>query len=232
MKTPLSVFAFAIFTLSLLNVRADFIPNFGAAPYAMDQTVIGVDGWEYRLPDREQNTPDMARVVQLANNGLKPGLELKNVNLRNVSFPPATGDKITVSFSLALEVPKGKPLGRSFRLWFGSVPLGEIYFEEGEAGGFGYGAENDGRTGGTLCIPQADVSDNNFYTFTLEIHSTQLTYDLTVTGEKADGSPLNFKATAVPFLGPMKKEAVVDSISIISSPRVNSFLGSLAIESK
>ncbi len=219
--------------LSTFTALADFTPDFGAAPYAMDQTILGVDNWEYRLPDREQNTPESARVVQLPGNQLKPGLEIKGANLMNTGFPATTGDKMSVSFSLALEIPTYKPSGRTFRLFLGGAPVGEIYYEEGEEGGFGYGGENDGRGAGTIFLPQAEIGENSFYTITLDIDGASLNYDITVKGIKGDGSPFNFEAKGVPFTGKVLTSPVaVTGIFMISTPRLTVYMGSLAIESK
>jgi hypothetical protein len=56
MKLPLLTAA----ALTLASARAGYSTKFTAPPYALDQTVIGTDGWSDRLPTEKAN-PDTTR---------------------------------------------------------------------------------------------------------------------------------------------------------------------------
>ncbi len=237
MKTPLLLLSFAALALGFQGTaaRADFTPDFGASPYGMDQTIIGADGWEPRLPTPTPNL-DSARVIAVRWNQYKPAVMLRGANLKNVSFHPATGDKVEIRFSLAANFPEQGGLGgRQLRIWFGDAALGEIYFNQnpGDDGGLGYHGDGGGRTGGTICVPKAEVKINSYYDFTIKADMGKQTFSISVTGEKKDGTPLAYKADDVPFLpGKNPPHPQINSITIMSGPRTAIYLGSLAIESK
>lgn len=211
--------------------RADFVTSFSAPPYVRDETVLGMDGWENRLPT-EKDTTETARVESVPWGDGKPALVLREASLKNTSFPPVVGGRATITFTLAVQTTGTVLPGRQFRIFFGEVPIGEIYYQPGPEGGFGYAGEGDGRSGGIQAVPQSDLRENSFYTFTLEIDADQQTYQIAVTGEKSDGSPLAFKAENVAFLPPSKPNPKVNAIYILSGPLLDVFLGSLAIELK
>lgn len=212
-------------------VRADYTPDFAAPPYVLEGTILGVDGWENRLPT-ENDTSDTARVVPVAWNENKPAILLVRSNLRNVAFPAAEGDRISITFSLAIDAPGKVAPGRQFRLFFGATPIGEIYYDAGDTQGFGYQGGGDGRSGGTICVRKEDIVDSSYYTFSLDINFADQTYDISVTGQKSDGKPLAFKAEAVPFLAPSKGTPGTKGVYLLSGSSLNVFLGSLSIVAK
>jgi len=212
-------------------VLADYTPDFAAPPYVLEGTILGVDGWENRLPT-EMDTSDTARVVPVAWNQGKPAILLVKSNLANVAFPAAEGDRISITFSLAIDAPGKVVSGRQFRIFFGTTPIGEIYYDAGETQGFGYQGGGDGRLGGTICVRNEDIVNNSYYLFALDINFADQTYDLSVTGQKSDGKPLAFKAEAVPFLAPNKAAPGTKGVYVISGSSLNVFLGSLAIVAK
>jgi len=210
--------------------RADFRANFSAPPYVRDETVLGIDGWENRLPT-DKDTRGTARVEAVPWGDGSPALVLRGASLKNL-FTPVAGGRTAITFSLAIQAT-GKVLpGRQFRIFFGGAPTGEVYYMPGPEGGFGYAGEGDGRSGGIICVPQSDILENSFYTFTLEIDMDQQTYHIAVTGEKADGSPLTFKVENVAFLSPGKPNPKVDGVYILSGQRLDVYLGSVAVELK
>ena len=222
--------AVAVLTLFTSLARADFLADFGTPPYVLNESVLGIDGWENRLPT-EIDTKETARVESVPWGDGKPALVLRGASLKNL-FPPLVGGRLSIMFTLAVQAT-GKVLpGRQFRIFFGGPPVGEISYVPGPEGGFGYAGEGDGRSGGILCVPQADIRENTFYTFTLEIDSDQQMYHIAVSGEKADGSPLAVKAENVAFLSPGKANPKVTAVYILSGKRLEVYLGSLALELK
>src|SRR6187200_2026664 len=75
-------------------LRADYTSDFNKPPYAANQSVIGRNGWDYRLPTTEDRS-DTARVVVVRWNAYKPAMVLKGANLKNIIAPPA-GEKVTI----------------------------------------------------------------------------------------------------------------------------------------
>ena len=224
------IFACAVLCLPAL-VRADYTPDFAAPPYVLEGTILGVDGWQNRIPT-DKDTSDTARVVPVAWNQDKPAILLVKSNLANVAFPPAEGDRVSITFSLAVDAPGKVAPGRQFRIFFGTTPIGEIYYDAGDTQGFGYQGGGDGRSGGTICVPKEDIVDSSYYTFSLDINFADQTYDITVTGKKSDGTPLAFKAEAVPFLAPSKGTPGTKGVYVLSGSSLNVFLGSLAVAAK
>lgn len=230
MKIPSIILAFGILSLPSL-VRADYTPDFAASPYVLDGTVLGVDGWDNRLPT-DKDTAESAIIASVSWNKDKPAMALQRANLHNASFPPATGDRVSVAFSVAVEFSGELRKGRQFRIFFGGAPIGEVYFDPDVELGLGYHGGGDGRSGGKICVPNANLVDNSNYNFLFEINAADQTFNLSVTGKKSDGSPLAFTAEGVPFLSPSKGVLSVDRVSILSGPNLNVYLGSLAIETQ
>lgn len=230
MKMRLLLLAFVTFSFIGL-LRADFKPDFSAPPYVLNQTVLKVDGWEDRLPT-EEDTTETARLAPVSWNQDKPAIVLERSSLKNISFPPAKSDRVSIAFSVAVDVLGQVQPGRQFRIFFTGAPIGEVYYDADPEQGFGYHGVNDGRTGGTVCIPSADVVNNSYYTFLFDLNAATQTYDISVTGKKADGTPLAFKAENIPFLSPLKGDLSVNGVHLLSGPWLNVYLGSLAIEAK
>src|SRR6185437_13252266 len=155
------------FCLCIASVHADYATTFSTPPYTLDQSAIGVDGWDYRLPTLS-GKPDTARVVAVRWNGYKPALMLKAANLKNSDFPQTTGAKVKITFDLAVNFPDGGPKGKQFRLGFAGAPFGEIFFDQGAEGGLGYQADGSGK-GGIVALRKADVKINSFYTYTVVV---------------------------------------------------------------
>jgi hypothetical protein len=206
--------------------RADYAPHLGAAPYALEQTVVGVDGWMKRLPSLSDN-PDSARVVALRWNDGQPALALRGANMKNTSFPAATGERVHIAFHLALTFAERNGL-REFRMWFDGAPIGEVFFDF--KSGLGYGGAGN-VSGGTVILPREEIAINSFYDYDIFLDYKKQSYGITVRGRKKDGSPLEYAAQDVAFL---KKEGKsgVHSITILNSSRLPVYLQGMKIEAR
>lgn len=207
--------------------RADYTPNFAVEPYAIDQTVIGADGWSYRIAPKVEN-PDSARVVALRWDDYKPTLVLRGANLANSSFAATKSGKATISFRLALTFPDGGHL-RTVRIWLRNAPIGEIYFDHRT--GLGYNGTGN-VTSGTIILPKTETKVNSFYSFNIAVDYAKQSYDIKVTGAKKDGSPLEYKAQDVAFQGKSKAGAGLDGLYILTGSSLTTYLQDLKIESK
>lgn len=222
----LSVAALAACWMAL-PAHADFITNFAAAPYAIDQTVVSVDGWDSRLKTATSN-PDSARLVALRWNDYKPAIIFRSASIKNSGFPAATGEKVNISFQLALTFPDAGKL-REVRMWFGGAPIGETFFDfKSGLGHSGLGTV----TGGTTILPISEVKVNSFYTYNFALDFKSQTFNVAVTGRKKDDSPFEYSAQGLPFLKPSATTGKVDSMFIISGSRITAYLHSLNIESR
>ena len=210
--------------LCIAPACADYATTFSTPPYSVDQSVIGIDGWEYRLPTATDDS-DKARVVAVRWNGYKPAMMMKGANLKH-PVPPTTGGKVKITFDLAVTFPdKGGAL-KQFRMGFTGAPCGEVFMDLGPEGGLGYQADGSGR-GGIVALKKAEVKINSFYQFTVAVDYTKLTYDLTITGVKKDGGAFNYKTSGVAF---ESKAKGISTIYILSGGGLTAYLGSLAIQ--
>ena len=221
MKLPLLAAA----ALTLVSARADYSTTFTTPPYALDQTVIGTDGWTDRLPT-EKAKPDTTRVVAVRWNNHRGALMMKGANLKN-TFPPTVGDKVKITFDLAVNFPDNAAR-RPFRLGFTGAPCGEIFLEGGADGGLGFQADGSGR-GGVVALRTPEVKINSFYTFAMTIDYAKRTYDLTLSGQRKDGSPFQHRAEGVAFEA---KTKAVSSLYIIADGTITAYLGSIVIHSE
>lgn len=213
------------------ELRSDYTPNFAEPPYTSGLTVIGIEGWENRLPSEGDNS-ETAIVENVSLNEDKTVIALENASLKNISFPPAYGELVTLTFSVAVDFHENVPKGRHLRIWTAGTLLGEIYYEANDEGGFGYRGVGDGRSGGIICVPFEDIAENSFYTFTIDIDASTQSYSISVTGLKADGSPLAYKAEGVEFLSPGKGTVEIKGIHLLTTSKLRAYFGSLAIETR
>ncbi len=212
--------------ICLSSARADYGSTFTTPPYAIDQSVIGVAGWDYRLPTTEDHS-EKARVVAVRWNGYQPAMMMKGANLKNV-IPPTTGGKVRVAFDLAVTFPDAGGTGKQFRLGFAGAPCGEIYMDLGAEGGLGYQADGSGR-GGVVALKKGEVKVNSFYHYAVLIDFPKMTYDITITGVKRDESPFSYKAEGVAF---ESRSKAVTSIYILSGGSLTAYLASMEIKSE
>lgn len=221
---------FALATALLCGITspspADFVPDLGSAPYVVDQTIVGIDGWASRIPSAAVN-PDSARLVPVRWNAYKPAIVFRSTSLANSSFPATTGERVRITFQVALTFPDQGKL-REFRMWFGGGPIGEIYFDHSTGlGHHGLGTVSEGST----ILPKGEVMVNSLYTFDITIDYAKQTYDIAVTGKKKDGSPFEYRAQGLELLNKGKPATAVTSLSVLCGSRVTAYLTELRIES-
>jgi len=216
---------FASVLLTLASARADYTTHFTSPPYVLDQTILGTDGWNDRILT-ETSKPDTMRVVAVRWNAYKQALVMKGANLKH-PFEPTKGEKVKIIFDLAFTFPD-KGLRKTFRIGFIGAPCGEFFMDAGPDGGLGFQADGSGR-GGVVAVKKAELKTNAFYTFVVAIDYAKLTYDLSITGEKKDGTPFQYKADGVPFESKAKS---VSSLYIIAGNEVTAYLGSLQVLSE
>ncbi|MCG3150469.1 MAG: hypothetical protein PCFJNLEI_03955 [Verrucomicrobiae bacterium] len=208
-------------------VRADYVTTFSVPPYVLDESVVGIDGWENRFPAKDDKAAYAARVVALRWNDYKPGLMLRGGSLKRTNFGAKVGDKQKVTVQLAVNFAEGRS-GKALRVIFWPATFGEIFFDQGPGGGLGYQGDGTGTKGqGTIVVPKEVIRVNSFYTFTVLLDYSQQTYDITVTGVKKDGAPFRYSAAGVAFEPSKSKAAKIDSLLIVGT----GYLGALSVES-
>jgi len=227
----LTSLSFALATVATLfsgiPLRADYVTTFSVPPYVLDQSVVGIDGWENRFPPKDDQPSYAARVVALRWNDYKPGLMLRGASLKRTAFGPMSAEKLKITFQLAVNFAEGRS-GKALRVIFWPATFGEVFFDQGVGGGLGYQGDGSGMKGqGTIVVRKDDIQVNSFYTFTLALDYGQQTYDISVAGAKKDGSPFRYKAEGVAFQPTKTKTTKIDSLLILGT----GYLGSLAIES-
>jgi len=212
--------------LSITAARADYATTFTTPPYTVDQSVIGVDGWEYRLPPTTEDS-HKARVVAVRWNDYQPAMMMKGANLKR-PVPQTTGGKVRITFDLAVNFSETGGSLKQFRVGFVGAPCGEIFMDLSGEGGLGYQADGSGR-GGVVALKKAEVKINSFYKFTVVVDYTKMTYDLTITGVRKDDTAFHHKAEGQPF---ETKAKGVSMIYILSGGALTAYLGSLSIQSE
>lgn len=208
--------------------RADYVTTFSIPPYVLDESVIGVDGWENRFPPKDDLPSYAARVVALRWNGGQPGLMLRGASIKRSSPETTLSEKQKVSFQLAVNFAEGRNR-KLLRIIFDPAVFGEVFFDQGPEGGLGYGGDALGSPGqGTLVLKRDEVKINAFYVFTFLLDFNKQTFDLTVTGEKKDGSPFSWKTDEAPFPSIKPRPRAMKSLLILGT----GVFGALAVEAQ
>ena len=211
--------------LAVGMARADLAGTFTVPPYQLDSSVLGIEGWTSRLADAP--TPDeTARVRAVRWNQEAPALILRGASIKNV-FPRTVGTRVQVTVRLALAFPLEGGHLHQMRIGFSGAPFGEIFFDAAVNGGLGYGGPGDGRTG-NIALPHDQVKMNSFYTYSILVDYDTMTYDLSLKGQKRDGSPLDYEAKAVPFT---VKTPFLDSLFIITGQTTITYIAELSAKS-
>lgn len=208
----------------LSTLRADLSATFTVPPYQLDASVLGIEGWQSRLPG-ELAPDETARVRAVRWNREAPALILRRASIKN-AFPRTAGSRVQVTVKLAVTFPEGGQL-HQVRVGFGNAPFGELFFDAGADGGFGYGGPGNARTG-IIALPHDQVKLNSFYTYSILIDYDRQTYDLALTGTKRDGSALSYEAKGVGFTS---KTNFLDSVFLITGQSVITYVAELSARS-
>jgi hypothetical protein len=212
--------------LGATAARSDYTCNVGAPPYAVDRSIIGIGGWEYRLPTTEDHTA-RSRVVAVRWNAYKPAIMLKGANLKN-TFPPTKSAQVIITFDVAFTFPDRGATGKQFRLGFMGAPMGEIFMDLGNEGGLGYQADGSGR-GGIVVLKKADMKVNSFYRFIVKVDYASMKYEVAITGHRKDGAPFHFTSGKAPFESRAKN---VSGLYLLSGASMTAYLGDVAVLSE
>lgn len=218
---PLSA-AFAVGVLSMSSLRADYTVPMTDPPFSMGKSVIGIEGWEHRS-DRAND--DAVRLVKVRWDDYRPALFLYGASIKN-DFPKTHGTQVRVTLKVAFSFPMARINLQQFRLLIGGAPFPEIAFQANSDGGIGFG-DGTGRSMEIL-VPYKDVKSQSFYTITALIDFDKMTYDITITGVKADGSPLSIERKEIPF---NMATRALQGMSIITAKSVRVYISQLSIES-
>lgn len=204
---------------------ADYTASFEDPPFKIGETILGINGWQPRLANASpDDAAETARLVKVRWDGYKPAAVLSGASIKT-EFPKTEGARVQVTVRLAITyADKASPL-QQFRL-LSDAPYGELVFSANENGGLGLG-NGTGRDMKVL-VPFKDLKPNSYYTFKATINYDQMTYDIVITGEKADGTPLNFEEKNVAF---ESTKTGINGVAIINSRDVRVYLQQLSVES-
>lgn len=204
--------------------RADFVTHFSSPPYKLNESIIGIDGWEPRgVAVNPSNAGLAPRVVALRWDDYKNVLLLRGAQLKN-AFSPTTTEHVKVTMRIAITGPDRGNLHQT-RILIGGSPFGEIIYDAGVEGGLGFGSGN--ARSGKIIVPRSQMKMNSFYTFTINIDYGAKTYDYTVTGESRDGSPFKVEEKGLP----VEKGTFLEGLQILSGTMVSAYISELSIES-
>lgn len=203
------------------SARADLEGAFTVPPFQLNQSIIGIEGWGPRIAGGEDDGLS-ALVVAVRWDHDNPAVVLDSANISR-AFPPTTGSKVKVTVILALTFPSLSQL-QSFRIGITGAPFKEIVFD-GEVG-LGFGDGSGRKT--AVAVPLDQLKPNSYYTISILVNYDTLTYDVDITGEKRDGTPLSYQENSVAF---ETKDPHLKSLFIISSRYVRAYLKELSIES-
>lgn len=201
--------------------QADLAGAFTVPPFKLNESIVGIEGWELRLP-RPEDDGFSARMIAVRWDEGKPALLIDGVSLTK-SFPPVTGSKVKVTIILALTFPRVVKL-RPFRISIGA-PFREFVLDA--KGGLGFG-DGTGQSAAETIVPLDQLKPNSYYTISILVDNDAFTYDLDVTGQKLDGTPLSYQKKGVAF---DSKNSFLKSVYIISSNSVRVYMKELSIES-
>lgn len=219
-----SVVALAAVLLTASAALADLTTPFTAPPFKLGSTLIGLEGWEMRLPNTLDNGT-IARLVNVRWDDYRPAALLDGASIKN-AFPATTGSKVRVTAQVAFTFPAAGPDLAQARILIGGAPFGEIAFKCHRDGGLGF---SDGTPKNLkVLVPIKDLKGNSYYAVTILVDYDSSTFDVSITGEKPDGSPLAFEEKAVPFEAQKK---AMQGVSLITSKVARTYLRQLLVES-
>lgn len=243
-KTPYILALLGVTALAGLTANAQtyWSANFTTAEgYQLDQTVIGVNEWEASRidgPDTDaavvmhQGSPAL-RVISTATAG-GPGNRNTRIFNADMSVPGFAIIQARMAYEWDTGTPSTTPVRffpdvesqRAFDLHF--HPQDGIYIQTGQ--------------GDIEILELADVSYGGYYDFEFAINYVDHTFDMSVTGFRADESPFTFQQSNIASLNQRSSlgrvsifsnrgdinTLYVDSISVIPEPAYAGILVGLA----
>jgi hypothetical protein len=206
------------------GAHADYSTTFNVPPYQLDATILGIEGWEPRMPGGTDQGLS-ARVCPIRWNKSVPALVLRKASIKN-AFPKTEGQHVKVTVKVALAFPRPGAQLQQFRLGISGAPFGEIVFDAGPEGGLGFGDGGGRKT--KVVLPRDEVKMNSFYTFSILVDYDAMTYDVNVTGIKYDGTPFLHETKGLPIETTRKS---MDSMLILTGAQINAYVGEISIQS-
>jgi len=197
--------AFAVLPFaSSLNAADAYSTTFATPPYTLGTTVIGTDGWV--LPSAGSSSASTlatviaapwdsnARVLSLAGSAT-------NNRLKNSSFTAFTTGEVEANASLAFDATTSHS-GRYTQVAFQDLTSTSSPLTFGlnytSTGGLYYQARGDVEV---VILAKSDVKLNALYVFSLDIDLDASTFDILVTGIKADDSPFTYSQSGITWTG-------------------------------
>ena len=207
------------------GVRADYNTPFTDPPFRMGASILGREGWESRTSDTPPESDLTTRLVPVRWDKYRPAVLLENASIRN-AFPETTGTRVRVTTTLAVTFPSQGPPLQQIRIIVGNAPFQEIVFEGTSNGGLGFG--NGTSRGTRVVVPFDRIKPNTFYTMSILVNYETSTYDVTVTGENRDGTPLRHEENGIGF---STKKASLSGVMILTTRNVRTYLREFLVES-
>lgn len=216
-------FVAAAFFAAATFAHADYAAPFTAPPFKLNEPIIGIEGWEPRLPGPASSS---ARLIAVRWDGGAPAVLLDGASLKN-DFPKTTGQKIQVRIQIAITFPDAAPKLQQIRFGFPGSLFREIVFEGSPGAGLGFG--NGTGRGTQVLVPFEQLKPNTYYTIVVTIDNASSTCEARITGLGRDGAALDVTAKDLAF--DTKAASALSSVFIISSPAVRAYLKEFSVTS-
>lgn len=213
------------FALSTHETEAQDLPEgfttvFASPSFKLGETVVGIDGWE---PVADTKTrPEMARIEPLLN-GSQTGLLLLSYGLDKHLSEKLTGlVRMTAVFNFSNFGSGQLLLKPMFLTSVGYITFGyrgRSNAPDSEPSGFFFEAptsvENSEMRKECL-VKREDLIEGQPYTVTLDVDCDARLFTISVTGKKADSSPLQVKVADISYESQYLAPAMINGIRIIS----------------
>lgn len=185
-----------------LPAWADFSSVFTAPPYALDQTIIGIEDWEMvnKEPYPVYTDPMMAVLVEspFFNSSQPTTLSLKTLIKNMLLRPEELGDHFVMETQFAVSFTPNYDRwgGLYFRL--GANPasspfvFGYDHDKEGDGGFYFQGAE-----GRVVFLQRAEIQENSLYKFVVRVDMGGGTFSIQVTN--ADNPSFHYEKKDIAF---------------------------------
>lgn len=205
------------------SLRADYTVPTADPPFQTGKTIIGIEGWDYRV-DANKNE-DTARLAKVRWDEGRPAFILDGASIKN-DFKKTEGSKVRVTLRVGFLFPQANIELQQFRLLIGGAPFPEIAFQANKDGGLGIG-DGSGRKMDIL-VPYSEIKSRSYYTITALVDYDKMAYDVTISGVKADGSPLNFERKDIGF---DSTSPGMEGMIFITASSVRVYVSQISVES-
>ncbi len=231
-QTAKLLFGIAFGLMTAPFCQADYETKFNEPPYELGKTIVDVDGW---VPTKSSNNGSKAYGIMVVAPWdststvlrLQGGDNTQKVRVKNSSFAPFSGEvKVVVGMAfnfdpLETAVKGARSSFAFFDLASGRSPI-SFGLDYDANGGLFYDASTATTPNYVKILDANEIKMNSLYEFTLLIHLEQETFDIFVTGLKADGDPFSASALSIPT-GTFKDGIpVIDTLYVENMGSINS----------